>query len=146
MTRSWMTLCPGSLSSTCDPVDLYRTSFPTSGNRVGSRVAKTKPTTSFPTSPSASSSWWASRVEPMLVKGCTQLVAWFLIVVFEACQTSISLCKCGGIISSSHTKCSLVSGFLLCLWWHIAALICTLLPPNVNQSKCEFQLNAVLFI
>lgn len=58
MTRSWTTLCPGSLSSTCDPADLYRTNSPTSGNRAGSPVAKTKPTTFSPTSPCASSSWW----------------------------------------------------------------------------------------
>lgn len=58
MTRSWTTHCPESLSSTCGPVDHYRTSYPTSGNRAGSPVAKTKPTTFSPTSPCVSSLWW----------------------------------------------------------------------------------------
>lgn len=58
MTRSWTTPCPGSLSSTCDPVDHYRTSCHISGSRAESPVAKTKLTTFSLTSLSASFSWW----------------------------------------------------------------------------------------
>lgn len=55
-----MTLYPESLSCTCDPVDLYRTSSPTSGSRAEWLVAKIKPTTFSPTSLCVSSSWWVS--------------------------------------------------------------------------------------
>lgn len=74
MTHSWTTLCPGSLSSTCGPADPYRTSSRTSGSRAGSRVAKTKPTTFFLTSPSASSSWWVGELN----RSCSGL--WWLMV------------------------------------------------------------------
>lgn len=57
MTLSWMTPCHGNMCCTCGQVDPCSTSSLTSGRRVGPCAARTKLTTSSPTSPSASSSW-----------------------------------------------------------------------------------------
>ena len=60
MTRSWMTLCPGSMCCTCDPAGSFFSSSRPSGSSPASPVARTRPTTSSPISPSASSSWSVS--------------------------------------------------------------------------------------
>ena len=60
MTRSWMTPCPENMCYICDPAGRCSSSSRTSGSSPVSPVARIRPTTSSPTSRSASSSWSVS--------------------------------------------------------------------------------------
>lgn len=61
-TPFWMTLCPESMCYICGPAVHCSSSSRTSGSSLASPAARTRLTTSSPTSPSASSSWSVSAL------------------------------------------------------------------------------------